>query len=239
MNYSNYTLFEIIKYKIEFLECLDYTLISNPNEDKDIKNHLIYLKNELNKGLYKEIVSTLFTSFNLLNKPIINFIKRYNYKKIIKLKSCKKLKYYLDFNEKIIECYETFNYIICSFTEEEKIYSKLDKRILDLINISKNHFNNFLFFNFYNLYLNCFYNKEKNLIYKRNDIKRLVSFLTYCNKESKFNNYIEVLKSENINKINEELEKLSNDCIKSEQNQFASINEIISIINSEVKNKQS
>ena len=112
MDYTNYTLFEIIKFKNEFLECLEYTLLSNDIKQKDIETRLLYLKSELKNGLYKNITSSLFLSFKHLNEYNIKFIKKYTVKKITKLNKTKKIKNILDYNENLINCYETFNYII-------------------------------------------------------------------------------------------------------------------------------
>lgn len=235
MNHSNYTLFEIIKYKIEFSECLEYSLIDNTVTENDIKNHLAYLKNELNKGMYKEITSTLFTSFKFLNEPLINFTKKYNYKKAFKLKKTKKLKKHLNFNISLTNCYEAFNYIIKAFTEEEKISYLLDKKILDLITVSNEHFINFLFFNSYNLYINCFLSDKQNFKYSKKNTNQLISIIKYCNTDNKFDKFIDILKSKNKMKINEEFEALSKLCIETEKHQEQLMNKIIEVINDETK----
>lgn len=235
MDYSNYTLFEIIKYKIEFLECLEYTLLSNTLNKNNIKNHLTYLNNELNKGIYKEITSSLFTSSNLLNKPLIKFTKKYNYHKIDKILKKRKLKNYIKYNEYLINAYEILNYITNAFTEEEKIANLLDKQIIELINISNTHFINFLFFNSYNLYLNCFYSNNENLYYSNKDMGKLISIINYCNKQESFNKFIQILKTENKTKINEEFEKLSNICIATEKKQNELLQKIIEKITNEAK----
>lgn len=235
MNHTNYTLFEIIKYKIVFFECLEYSLNTNTKEKKEIKMHLSYLKNELNKGMYKEITSSLFTSFKLLNEPIIKFLDKYNYKKLFKLKNSNKLKHYLRFMEYILASNETFNYITKAFIDEEKIVSVLDKKILNLIDTSNDYFANFLFFNCYNLYLNCFFNDLYNLKHSNKHIKQLISIINYCNKEHNYDKFIEILKSENKIKINDEFEILSKICIESEKQQQDILNKIINTINHETK----
>lgn len=235
MDYSNYTLFEIIKYKIEFLDFLEYSLISNKIKENDLKKQIDYLNNETQKGMYKEIISTLFTSYKLLNKPITNFLKKYNYKKIENINKKTKIKQLIKYNENIIECYETFKYILNSFTEEEQIIKKLDAKIINLINISDTYFINFLFFNTYNLYLNCVYNNEKNIKHTEKDIIKLIKIFNYCNKENKFDISINTLKNDNETEIYNELEKLSNDCIQLEKQLHTSLNEIINIITLETK----
>ena len=74
MDYSNYTVFEILKYKIEFLECLEYSLITYELNEKDIEQRLNYLTTDFKEGFYKELVSSLFSSYNLLNQPISLFL---------------------------------------------------------------------------------------------------------------------------------------------------------------------
>ena len=235
MNYSNYTLFEIIKYKIEFLECLEYTLISDTTKNFEIKNHLTYLNNEFSNGNYHKIVSSLFTSYNILNKPIIYFLKTYKPKKINRIINKNKLEPIINYNENLIDCYTCFNNIITSIISEKEISKILSKKIIKLNEINKQHFLNFLFFNSYNLYLNCFYNKEKLLRYSNKDMERLVSIINYCNLEKNFNNSINVLKEEDETKIYQELEKISNDCIQLEKKQYDCLNEIITTINNEVE----
>ena len=114
MNYASYTIFEILKYKIEFLECLEYSLVQNQNEKKEIEKHLNHLKEQITIGEYQKIINSLFTSFNFLNKHMRKFIKKYNYKKIKKIHKCNKLKDYLKYNELMIDVYESFNNIINS-----------------------------------------------------------------------------------------------------------------------------
>ena len=207
MNHSNYVIFEILKYKIEFLDCLEFSLIyeNQAKNKKEIKNNFTYLKNELKNGLYKEIVSSLFSSYHIVNKPMIEFIKKYHYKKAIKLTRQKKLSKLLNFNEAIIDCYETFNHIINSFTQENEIAKILDKKITSLTETSNNHFINFLFFNLYNLYLNCFCSNGK-LKYKDSDIERLIKIINYCNLTNKFTNSINILKKEDKEEMYKELE---------------------------------
>lgn len=238
MDYSNYTLFEIIKYKIEFLECLEYSLLSNNLKEKEIKNHLTYLNNNQKKGAYKEIISSLFNSYKDTNKSLIIFLKKYNYKKCIKLTKDKNISNLITYNEYLIDCHETFKYIINAFLEEKEIVQKLNKKIINLATTNNNHFINFMFFNTYNLYLNCFYNKEKNLKYTQEDIKRLIQIINYCNIDNKFENSINILKEDNEDKIYNELENLSNTCIKSEKEQHSELNDLIKLINEETeKNK--
>lgn len=242
MNYSNYTIFEIIKYKIEFLECLEYSLIPNDAKANEIESRMNYLNKDFKDGFYKEIISTLFTSYSLLNAPIIKFLKKNKTKKILKLTKRKNLKSLINYNENLIDAYETFNYIISAFTEEKEILENLDKKIINLININKKHFISFLFFNTYNLYLNCFYNKDGNLKHSNKEIERLIKIINYCNKENKFDKSINILKSDDENNIYKELESLSNECIQLEKLQYDYLNELIIKINKEAeisKNKLS
>lgn len=236
MNSTNYVLFEIIKFKIEFLDCLEYSLISeNQKINDEAKNNFLYLRNELKKGLYKDITSSLFNSYKAVNKSIIKFLKSYNYKKINKIINNKKLNKILDYNEIIIDCYETFNNIITSFTEEKELSKHISSKILNLLEISNKHFINFLFFNTYNLYLNCLYNKNINIIYTENDIERLIKIINYANLDKSFEKSIDILKKENEEEIYKELENLSNICIKLEKDQHTQLNELITQINNETK----
>ena len=233
MDHSNYTIFEILKYKIEFLECLEYSLLTYKIDEEDIKKRLFFLKNDFKDGMYQEIVSTLFTSFNKLNSPIIYFLKHYPLKKITNMTSNKNAKSYLNYNERLIDAYETFNYIINMFLEEEQIKNKLDKKVLELININNNHFNNFLFFNIFTLYVEIISNKETEIKYTEKDIIRLIRIMNYCNKNNDFNSSIEILKEEDNEAMYKEIENLSNKCVKFEKEQYMSLKELINIINTE------
>jgi len=236
MNNTNYVLFEIIKFKIEFLDCLEYSLISeNQKINDEVKNNFLYLRNELKNGLYKDITSSLFNSYKTVNKPIIKFVKSYNNKKIDKIIKNKKLNKILEYNENIIDCYENFNHIIASFTEEKEIRKNISNKILNLLEVSNKHFINFLFFNSYNLYLNCFYNKNINMIYIEKDIERLIKIINYANSDKSFEKSIDILKEENEEEIYKELENLSNICIKLEKDQHTQLNELIAQINNETK----
>ena len=235
MNKINYALFEIIKYKIEFLECLEYSLISDTIKKEDIKNHLNYLKNEFYEGNYHEIISSIYTSYKKINTSLLTFFKKYNYKKTNKIINKNKLKLLLNYNESLIDCYQCFNDIIQSIISEEQLSKDINKKIINLNNINENHFKNFLFFNSYNLYLNCFYNKDKLLKSSDKDIKRLVGIINYCNTNNEFNSSIDILKECNENNIYKELERLSNNCIQLEKKQHDCLKEILEIINTEIE----
>ena len=99
MNHSNYTVFEILKYKIDFLECLEYSMPSYTINKDEIAKKLSPLKKDFKDGLYKEIVSSLFTSFNKLNKPIRQFFKKYNENKLENIHNSKKIKELLKYKE--------------------------------------------------------------------------------------------------------------------------------------------
>ncbi len=235
MHKTNYTLFGILRYKIEFLECIEYTILSNTYKKENIQQRINYLENDFTKGIYKEIISTLFTSYNELNKPIIDFLNTYNPKTILKILQKNKLKNYLTFNEKLIDCYELFSYIISEFTQEEQISKSLDSNIKNLIFTNSDYFINVLFFNSYNLYLNCFFNKNKKISHSKKDIERLIKIMNYCNKENLFNHSITILEENNENDLYKELESLSNKCIKLEKEQDLYLNKIIKIIEDETK----
>lgn len=231
MNNSNYTVFEILKYKMDFLECIEYSLPSYVENKDEIEKRFALLKKDFNDGLYKEIVSTLFTSFKKLNEPITHFLKKYNYRKISKIKKSKRINGLIAYNEHIIDAYETFNYILNAFLEEEQIVKLLDKKLLNLISVNKEFFINFLFFNCYNIYLEFNHNDFK---FKEKDIERTIKLLNYCNKEKQFNKEIEILKENNSDKIYKALEEMSNKCSKLEQKQVTDLKEFINHIQNEI-----
>lgn len=231
MNNCNYTIFEILKYKIDFLECIEYSLPSYTIKEEEIKERLSLLNHDFKDGMYKEIVSTLFTSYKKLNEPIRVFLKNYNLKKIIKINSKKSINKLLKYNETLIDCFETFNYIINSFLEEEQIIKLIDEKVLNLINVNNNYFDYFLFFNCYNIFLEFSHDDFK---YTQKDIKRTVQLLNYCNKNNKFKKELDVLKTEDSDKIYKELEALSKKCSELEQKQVNDLKEFINIINKEI-----
>lgn len=231
MNHSNYTVFEILKYKIDFLECLEYSMPSYTINKDEIAKKLSPLKKDFKDGLYKEIVSSLFTSFNKLNKPIRQFFKKYNENKLENIHNSKKIKELLKYNEIVINCYETFNYILNAFLEEDQIVKTLDNKLLELIKINNDYFENFLFFNCYTLYLEFNHNDWK---YTDKEISRTIKLLNYCNKDSKFIKQMETLEENNQEKIYKELETISNICTKLHEHQINSLKEFIALIEKEI-----
>lgn len=223
MDYSNYTVFAILKFKIDFLDVLEYTLLNYNVKKETIDNKLKELNEEYENGLYHQIISSLFTSYKKLNKPISLFLKKYDSSSIFKIVSKEKTKSILNYNESLIDCYETFNHIIDTFLEEETIKSKLTKDIISLIDISKEHFTYFLFFNMYYLLISKKLSKKERT--------RTLKILNYCNKSKNFNKYLE--SEEN----NDNIEKLSNSCITLEKQQSDLLNKIVQTINNELKNK--
>lgn len=231
MNNSNYTVFEILKYKIDFLECIEYSLPSYTENKDEIEKRFSLLKKDFKDGLYNQIVSTLFTSFKRLNEPISKFLSKYNYKKIIALHKKKKISSLLEYNEYIIDAYETLSYILNAFLEEEQIVKLLDKRLIELINLNNEYFINFLFFNCYNLYLEF---DHEDFKHTKKDMERTIKLLNYCNKSNTFDKEIEILKDNDSDKIYKTLEQLSNKCSKLEQKQVNDLKEFINFIQNEI-----
>ncbi len=224
MDYSNYTVFAILKFKIELLDCLEYSLMNYKVEEKTIKDTLSYLKNEFTNGTYKQIVSNLFTSYNKLNEPISSFLKRYNYNKIGKIIKNDNIKEIIKYNECLIVCFETFKYITNAFFEEKEILNKLNEDIIKLNTISNKHFINFMFFNVYYRYINL---KDK---LSKNITKKLFRIMNYCNKDNEFDDYLN-----NKKDVNNEIEKISNKCILIEKEQYSTLEKVINLINNEIK----
>lgn len=227
MNNSNYTVFEILKYKIDFLECIEYSLPTYTENKKEIEKRFNLLKKDFKDGLYKEIVSKLFTSFKRLNKPVSKFLYKYNYNKIKKIHRKKKISFLLSYNEHIIDAYETFNYILNAFLEEEQIAQVLDEKLINLISLNREYFINFLFFNCYTIYLEFNHNDFK---YTDKDIDRTIKLLNYCNKNNQFDKEIDILKENDSDKIYKILEQLSSRCSKLEQKQVNDLKEFINYI---------
>lgn len=225
MNSINYVLFEIIKYKIEFSDCLEYALLNQTKIDKkEIELKYNFLKSELNDGTYKSIVSNLFTSYDLINKNLYSFIKKYKPKYITKMIKKSNMKSCINLIEELVNCEQTLTTITQAFLEEKEIRKELNKDIEDLRKISNTHFDNFLFFTLYNSYINCETNKIK---ISHKDFSRLIALLNYCNKQSKRQNSINILQTNNENLMYEELKKLSSECIKTEEKQQKLLKNII------------
>lgn len=238
MEHINYTLFEIIKYKIEFLDTLEYSMETYKLDNEEIKKNLLYLKKNLNEGMYKEIIFPLFTDYEKVNEYIFSFFKTYSYRKVIKMIKSKKVNLKIRFIKSIIDCHENLKYIVSSFTDEKEIAEKLDKRIINLIEVHNEHIKTFLFFIMFHLYINNLYPNKTKLKYKESDIKEIAAILKYCNDENKFEDYLNTLDKENELDINNSFEKLSNKCIELENKQSLKLKEIINLLNSELeKNK--
>jgi len=238
MNYCNYILFEILKYKIEFSECLEYAMETYELEKKEIEKNISYLKNNFEKGLYKDTISSLFTNYEAVNYSLVSFYKKHSAKSIIKMTTSNKLKTKIEYITYIVDCYENLNNIISTFMNEQEIYSKVEDKIKLLMETSNSHFINFLYFISYSMYLTCALKKETKLKFSDTDIKSIISLMKYCNQNNLFSGSIAILEENDELKINNEFERLSNICIQSEKKQNTELKEIINILNSNLeKNK--
>ena len=187
----------------------------------------------MQEGTYKDIISSLFTNYEHINKALIDFFSCYNPKKIIKLSKSKKVNSKIEYIKRIIDCYETLNSILLSFTKEEEIISKIEPKIKELIKTNDEHYLYFVYFIVYNMYISSFNSKKP--AYKEKDIKEIVSIIKYCNQNNIFNNSIEILKNSDELKINNELERLSNKCIELEKKQASLLKETINLLNQELE----
>ena len=235
MDYFNYTFFEILKYKIEFSSCLEYaTEAYELKKEKLIKN-VSYLKNNFENGMYKEIISSLFTDYNIINENLFMFFKKYPVSKTIKLTKSKKISLRISYIKSLIDCNETLDNIIQSFLSEDELKIKLDKKVLELLKTHKTHFANFLYFVLYNMYICTLYPNKTKLKYKENDIKDIVGLLKYCNNDNSFNKSLEILEKNIELDINNEFEKISNKCIELENKQDKEIKEVINLLNTQLE----
>lgn len=235
MNHFNYALFEIVKYKIEFNEFLEYSLPTYEIDFKDIEQKYKLIKSTYTDGLYKEIISSLFEDYTFVNKPVDDFLKTYTPKRILKIAKRKKLRDLVIYNQKIIDCYETFNSIISNIVNEKEISKIIDKKITKLLETSNRHFSLFMFFNTYHTYIDCLLNKYTKTRFKETDLKNLAALINYCNKDDKYKNYIDILKHEDETKLNNEIEKLSSKCIELEKKLNDDLKELIDILNKELE----
>ncbi len=235
MNYVNYVLLFLLNYKIELCECLEYSITSYEYNKDDLKKRLDFLSNEFYEGRYQKIISSLFENSKILSKPINTFLKKYSFNKIANLTKQKKLSIYIKYNEHLIDAITYINELINSFTSEKEIYNKLNAKIIQLIDITNNHFYNFLFFNCYNLCLNCFYNEENSLISTSKSSKRLSALIKYCQTKKDFTKSIDILYQDDKEKVYEELKSVSNLCLQTEKKQNELLKEVNNIIDIELK----
>jgi len=238
MNYSNYTLFEILKFKIEFLDCLEYGMSICETPKKEIKKSICYLKNNFENGTYKEIISTLFQNYQAVNDQLFDFFSIYPPRKAIKTAHSKKAFCKINYIFKMIDCYENISNIILAFTSEKEIKNKINKAVIDLININDEHFINFLYFTSFDLYINFLFPNKNKIKFKTQDLKQLISIIKYCNKNNLFTESIKILEESNEEKINREFERLSNCCINLENSQSKKLKEIVNQFNTEIQNNK-
>ena len=235
MNYFNYTFFEILKYKIEFSSCLEYASESYELKKEELAKNISYLKNSFESGMYKEIISSLFTNYEIVNKNLIDFFNKYNTHKIIKLTKTKKGVIRIDYIKSIIDCNQTLDHIVQSFISEEELKSKLDNKLLKLVETHKQHFLYFLYFVIYNMYICSLYPNKTKVKYKDNDIKELAGLLKYCNNDILFDKSIEILEKNIELEVNNEFEKISNRCIELENKLDKEVKEVIAFLNAELE----
>lgn len=238
MNTCNYALFEILKFKIEFLECLEYSMETYSLNETEITTNIVYLNNNFKNGMYKEIISTLFTDYAKINSSLKIFFNRYSTKKIIKMINSKSAAKKLSFIKNIIDCYHILENIIISFFDEAELKKHIHPKIIELQNTNSSHFINFLYFIMFNMYNCSHYPDKTKLIFKLKDIKEIISILKYCNKDNLFEKSFKILEENNEEKINEELKKISNICIELEKKQNSLLNEIINILNEKIQNNK-
>lgn len=235
MNYFNYTFFEILKYKIEFSSCLEYASESYELKKEELAKNISYLKNSFESGMYKEIISPLFTNYEIVNKNLIDFFNKYNTRKIIKLTKTKKGVIRIDYIKSIIDCNQTLDHIVQSFISEEELKSKLDNKLLKLVETHKQHFLYFLYFVIYNMYICALYPNKTKVKYKDSDIKELAGLLKYCNNDNLFARSIEILEKNIELEVNNEFEKIANRCIELENKLDKEVKEVIAFLNAELE----
>lgn len=235
MNHFNYSLFEIIKYKIELNEFLEYSLPTYEIDLTNINQKYNLINSTYKDGLYKDIISSLFTNYELVNKPVKDFLKEYSATKISKMIKKKKLSNLIEYNKKLIDCFENFNTILSNIMNEKEISEILDKKVVNLLETSNQHFSLFMFFNTYHTYIDCLLNKNTKIKFKNLDIKNLVSLINYCNRNHQYDSYINILKDENEIELNNEVEKLSSKCLALEKKLNEDLQELVDKLNKELE----
>lgn len=235
MNYSNYTLFEILKYKMELLDCLEYSMETYTLNEKEVEQNFTYLKNNLLNGTYKEIICSLFTNYKKINDPLFIFFKEYTPNKIIKMINSKKSRKKITFIKLLIDCHNSLNNIIYSFLNEEGLKNKIEYKITSLILTHNKHFINFLFFVLFNMYYCSLNQNQNNLLFKEKDLKDIASMIKYCNADNLFDESIKILEENIEMNVTNEIKKISNKCIDLEKKQNLQLKEIIASLNQEVE----
>ena len=234
MNNCNYTIFEVLKYQLEFIEFLEYCMDSYKPNKKEIKKNYLYLKNNLEEGTYKEIISSLFNDYKTIINELTTFFDYYKPKKITKIAPSKKENIKIRYIQNMINCYETLNNITLTFINEPSLKKETIVEITQLSKTCNERFYYFLYFISYGLFINI----EGNKIKYEENLKDLVSIIKYCNDNINITNSIEILKSDDQLKINNELERLSNKCIELENKQSQQIKTIINILNTQIQKKE-
>lgn len=237
MNHCNYTIFETLKYQLEFIECLEYCMDTYKPNKKEIKKNYFYLKDNLEEGTYKNIISKLFTDYQTITQELTTFFAYYKPSKIIKMAHSKKASIKINYIKNMINCYESLKNITLTFTNEPTLKKETIKEITQLFKTCNERFYYFLYFIVYGLFINQENNNNK-IKYKKDDIKDIVSIIKYCNDNININNSIKILENNDELKINNEFERLSNKCIELENKQSQEIKSIINILNTQIQKKQ-
>lgn len=237
MNHCNYTIFEILKYQLEFIEFLEYCMNEYKPNKQEIKKNYCYLKRNLNEGTYKEIVSNLFTDYQTLTNELAIFFKFYKPSKIIKMNLSKRIAIKINYIQIIINCYESLKNITKAFINEPALKKETLQEIIQLSKTCNERFYYFLYFITYGLFINYTSDTSK-LKYDEKDIKEIVSIIKYCNDNIDINNSINILESNDELQINNEFERLSNKCIALENKQSQEVKSTINILNTQIQKKE-
>ena len=193
MDYCNFTLFEVLKYKIEIENCLEYCQEGFKSNIKDIEKNLVYLKSNFDSGSFYTNISVLYTDYNLINKPLIDFFETYKLKKIVKMIKSKKLDAKLEFMKMMIDCNVHLDNLMKAFEEEPEIAKRTNNKLKKLLLTSNNHFKHFCFFICYH-YVACHqYKKKVSIKYKKESLNELYAIINYLNSDGAFDSYLDSL----------------------------------------------
>ena len=209
MHQNNFTIYQAIKYHIELIEAMEYSLITYKYEENELVARLTFLNDDFKKGFYHYITRLLLENQKALTLEIKAFLKKYNKKIIYEMYNDKNHHNRVIYNRDLYQAYITSNHIINLLLNESKIKETLENSLIDLFNISNKYFQLAYLFNNLNLYISSKTSIfSDNLIYTLNQEDRLLmlslltSFETDIEKKELLNETINLISEKS--KFNED-----------------------------------
>ena len=153
MHPTNYTLYHLLRYHIELIEAIEYSLITYKIDKEELDTRFKFLKEDYKKGFFNTITSQAFTDKSALTKELKYFLKHYNSKMINEIVNTHGLRERIEYLRDLSLAYNNSLTLINAFLNEEDIKNKLDNKLIDLINSANKYFNLASLFNCLNLFV--------------------------------------------------------------------------------------